>query len=88
MYRKLEQFSGGSKLETWLYRLGTNEALQHLRSKKRHAVQPLVAEPSASDPNRLIESEKVQMLEIALSANRCRTSSDPVPERGTESFLP
>ncbi len=58
MFRKLDQFSGGSKLETWLYRLATNEALQHLRRKKRHTVQPLVAEPSASDANRLMESEK------------------------------
>jgi RNA polymerase sigma-70 factor (ECF subfamily) len=67
MFRKLNQFSGGSKLETWLYRLATNEALQHLRRNKRQAVQPLVAEPSASDPNRLMESEKIQMLEVALS---------------------
>jgi RNA polymerase sigma-70 factor (ECF subfamily) len=67
MFRKLDQFSGGSKLETWLYRLATNEALQHLRRKKRRSVQPLVTEPSTSDPNRLIESEKVQMLEVALS---------------------
>ena len=26
MFRKLDQFRGGSKLETWLYRLATNEA--------------------------------------------------------------
>ena len=67
MFRKLEQFSGGSKLETWLHRLATNEALQHLRKKKRQAVQPLVIEPSAIDTNPLMESEKVQMLEIALT---------------------
>lgn len=67
MFRRLDQFSGESKLETWLYRLATNEALQHLRRNKRHVVQPLVAEPSAMDPNRLIESEQVQMLELALS---------------------
>ena len=67
MFRRLDQFSGESKLETWLYRLATNEALQHLRRNKRHVVQPLVAEPSAMDPNRLIESEQVQMLQLALS---------------------
>ena len=67
MFRKLDQFSGGSKLETWLYRLATNEALQHLRRKKRQTAQPLVAEPSASDPNRLMDAEKVQMLQVALS---------------------
>ena len=67
MFRKLDQYGGGAKLETWLYRLATNEALQHLRKKKRQAVQPLVIEPSASDTNRLMESEKVQMLEVALT---------------------
>ena len=67
MFRKLDQFSGGSKLETWLFRLATNEALQHLRRKKRQTAQPLVAEPSASDPSRLMESEKIQMLQAALS---------------------
>lgn len=67
MYRKLDQFSGESKLETWLYRLATNEALQHLRKKKRQAAQPIVVEPSATDPNQMMESEKIQMLKIALS---------------------
>lgn len=67
MFRKLGQFSGGSKLETWLYRLATNEALQHLRKTKRQTVQPMLIEPSVSDSDRLMESEKVQMLENALS---------------------
>lgn len=66
MFRKLDQFSGGAKLETWLYSLATNEALQHLRRKKRQATGPIVVEPSASDPNRLIESEKIQLLHETL----------------------
>lgn len=67
MFRKLDQFSGGSKLETWLYRLATNEALQHLRKQNRHSVQPMLVEPSARDTDRLMESENVQMLAVALS---------------------
>ncbi len=67
MFRKLGQYSGESKLETWLYRLATNEAFQHLRRMKRHVAQPLVTEPSFSDPNHLMESEKIQMLRVALS---------------------
>ncbi len=67
MFLKLEQFRGGSKLETWLYRLATNEALQHLRKKKRQSSQSLVIEPSANDTDHLLESEKLQMLEFALS---------------------
>jgi RNA polymerase sigma-70 factor (ECF subfamily) len=67
LFRKLDQFRGGSKLETWLYRVATNEALQHLRRKKRQAAQPLVVEPSAHDPDPLIKSETTAMLEVALS---------------------
>jgi len=67
LFRKIEQFSGGSKLETWLYRLATNEALQHLRRTKRRSAGPLVTEPSVNDSNRLMESEKLQMLEISLA---------------------
>jgi RNA polymerase sigma-70 factor (ECF subfamily) len=33
MFRKLDQFSGASKLDTWLYRLATNEAS---RSSSNH----------------------------------------------------
>lgn len=67
MFRKLDQFNGRSKLETWLYRLATNEALQHLRRKKRHATFPLVAEPEASDPDRIGASEEAELLETAMS---------------------
>jgi RNA polymerase sigma-70 factor (ECF subfamily) len=67
MFRKLDQFSGESKLETWLYRLATNEALQHLRRKQRQSAGPLVSDLSGNDPDSLIESEKVEMLELALS---------------------
>jgi RNA polymerase sigma-70 factor (ECF subfamily) len=67
MFRKLDQFSGESKLETWLYRMATNEALQHLRKRKRQAFQPMTVEPSVSDSDQLMEAEKVQILEVALS---------------------
>jgi len=67
MFRKLGQFSGQSKLETWLYRLATNEALQHLRRRKRQAVQPLVVDPAATDPNQLVAREESQLLESAIS---------------------
>lgn len=66
MFRKLDQFSGASKLETWLYRLATNEALQHLRRRKRQTTEPIVTEPAATDPNRTMEAEEAQQLECAL----------------------
>lgn len=67
MFRKLNQFNGQSKLETWLYRLATNEALQHLRRNKRRSTAPLVTEPETSDPDRIGVSEEAELLETAMS---------------------
>lgn len=35
VYEKIGTFKGDSKLSTWLYRIATTTALDHLRSKKR-----------------------------------------------------
>ena len=67
MFRKLAQFNGRSKLETWLYRLATNEALQHLRRKKRQSAAPLLSEPSADAPDRIAATEEARLLEAAMS---------------------
>jgi RNA polymerase sigma-70 factor (ECF subfamily) len=34
VYRSIHTFKGGSKLSTWIYRITTSRALDHLRSKK------------------------------------------------------
>jgi RNA polymerase sigma-70 factor (ECF subfamily) len=67
MFRKLAQFKGQSKLETWLYRIATNEALQYLRRKQRHAMAPLVVEPVAEATDRIATTEESQLLETAMS---------------------
>ncbi len=67
MFRKLDQFSGDSKFETWLYRVATNEALQHLRRRKREPVQSHIVEATTDDPDHLIASEEVKLIEVALS---------------------
>ena len=67
MFRKLAQFNGQSKLETWLYRLATNEALQHLRRKQRHATAPLVSDPVAEATDRVALTEEMCLLERAMS---------------------
>lgn len=41
VFRKLNQFEGSSRFETWLYRLATNEALQFLRKERRWKFQQL-----------------------------------------------
>ncbi len=35
VWKNLDKFKGESKLYTWIYRIATNEALTHLRKKKR-----------------------------------------------------
>jgi len=35
VWKNLDKFNGESKLYTWIYRIATNEALTHLRKKKR-----------------------------------------------------
>jgi RNA polymerase sigma-70 factor (ECF subfamily) len=35
VFEKISSFKGDSKLSTWLYRIATTTALDHLRSKKR-----------------------------------------------------
>ncbi|MEQ8212194.1 MAG: RNA polymerase sigma factor [Lacipirellulaceae bacterium] len=67
MFRKLEQFNGQSKLETWLYRLASNEALQHLRRSKRRSTAPLVTDPATDDPDRIGKAEEAELLETAMS---------------------
>jgi len=66
MFRKLHQFNGQSKLESWLYRLATNEALQHLRRTKRRSTAPLVGEPEVSDADPIVANEEVQLIEKAM----------------------
>ena len=67
MFRKLEQYHGRSKLETWLYRLASNEALQHLRRRKRHATISLDWEPESTEDRENTSHEMSRLLEAALA---------------------
>jgi RNA polymerase sigma-70 factor (ECF subfamily) len=42
VWRSLPEFRGDSELYTWLYRIATNEALTHLKRKKKHSFAPWV----------------------------------------------
>jgi RNA polymerase sigma-70 factor (ECF subfamily) len=65
-FTKLDQFGGESKFETWLYRLATNEALQHLRREKHRRTKELVVEPTADRTDRVEEDERATMVRSAL----------------------
>ena len=66
MFRKLGQFSGQSKLETWLFRLSVNEALQYLRKQKGQATTRFVSEPATLDDDLVVRSEESRLVEAAL----------------------
>ncbi|QDV55392.1 RNA polymerase sigma factor [Rosistilla oblonga] len=65
-FMKLDQFSGESKFETWLYRLATNEALQHLRREKHRRTKQLIVEPAMQATDHLVHDERVAMLRQAM----------------------
>lgn len=67
-YRKLDSFRGDSSLGTWLYRLGMNQCLDHLRgrqAKMRHATDSLdndaAAEPAAPSPATPIAVNRIDL---------------------------
>ncbi len=79
-YRTLPRFRGRSKFHTWLYRIGVNCALDHVRSRNRRRslapecerwrdpdqMDPGIPSPEASD-SRVIRKELQAILERALA---------------------
>ena len=67
LFRKIDQFAGRSRFETWMYRLAVNEALQHLRKGQRWKFQTLASEPTAHDRSEHDRSERKELLDLALA---------------------
>jgi len=66
-FRKMGQFAGHARVETWLHRLAVNEALQHLRRVRRRRESSLEAEPADRNPARSANLENQELLDGALS---------------------
>ncbi|HHK40848.1 MAG TPA: RNA polymerase sigma factor [Planctomycetaceae bacterium] len=66
-FRRLDQFQGASKFETWLYRLAVNESLQFLRRRQRRRWLPLASEPEADRDRSRSALEARELLDQALS---------------------
>ena len=65
--RKIHQFSGKSKFNTWLYRVAVNEALQHRRRNQKHRLEPLNVEPASNENSRDAYEDR-EMFEKALAS--------------------
>lgn len=66
VFRKIGQFSGKSQITTWIYRVTVNEALQHLRKRKRRHTHELKQEPMDRTSHRDANIDQKEMLERAL----------------------
>ena len=71
VYERLDQFDTARRFGPWLFRIGVNHTLDHLRKKKRRGRRPLFSElsahrqpdPASEDPRgRLDLSEEVQAI--------------------------
>ncbi len=65
---KLVQFKGDSKFETWLFRLATNEALQHIRREKHRQTLELTEDPQSDLGNSREQDERAHLVRQALAA--------------------
>ena len=67
IFRKLDRFAGGSSLDTWIYRVATNEALQFLRRRKRDSSEPLSTDPASTRNRSVLRLEDAEILETGLA---------------------
>ncbi len=67
VFRRLDQFAGLSKFETWLYRIAVNEALQHLRKEHRWKFQTLSREPESDQSPTAERHEYKELINQALA---------------------
>ncbi len=67
VFQSIRQFAAQARFDTWLYRVATNEALQHLRRRKRRPTTSLPDEPLDERPNRSDNFELRELLDRALA---------------------
>lgn len=66
VFRTIQQFSGGSRFETWLHRVTVNECLQFTRSRSRRPEVALATEPVAEGSSNGA-AESSELLQAALN---------------------
>jgi RNA polymerase sigma-70 factor (ECF subfamily) len=66
VFGTIGQFAGHARFDTWLYRVATNEALQHLRRRRRHPTASLAEDPRDRRTDRTQTIELRELLDQAL----------------------
>jgi RNA polymerase sigma-70 factor, ECF subfamily len=66
VFCRIDKFAGHATLETWVYRVAVNEALQHLRRTRRHPASSLQWEPADQRPDRYVQFEQRDLLRCSL----------------------
>jgi RNA polymerase sigma-70 factor (ECF subfamily) len=66
VFKKIDNFQGHSRFETWLYRLATNEAYQFLRKERRWKHAPLGHDPRDGQTSVEHINQEKELLEEAL----------------------
>ncbi len=67
VFQKISQFEHQSQFQTWLYRLATNECLQHLRSRARNREFFVDVDHAAKNSETAITFDNSELLEIAMN---------------------
>ena len=95
-FRHLASFRGEARFGTWLYRIATNAALMHRRSRARRPAEPLDAFLPAFDdagvhratPEELIVASRVEeLLDRQSLARKAREAVDRLPESYRTAFV-
>ena len=67
VFRKLDQFQGQSRFETWLYRVTVNESLQHLRKQRSRRSVSLESDIMDLKTDQVRDFDQKELIEYALA---------------------
>ncbi|QDT31984.1 MULTISPECIES: RNA polymerase sigma factor [Thalassoglobus] len=67
VFQKISQFEHQSQFQTWLYRLATNECLQHLRSRARNREFSADVDVAAKTSDSTMGLDDCELLEMAMN---------------------
>ena len=82
VFRSLDRFDFAHEFTTWLYRIVTNLAIDHLRKRRpQFSTTPLLCdddkEPDLVDPHHALPSDELEARELAVEVQACLSALAP-----------